>query len=73
MKALDCLLQEFDSVTFRQFVNGNIGCTAYDDNPGHKAWTAYGHSAEEAAQLCYEQIPWNAESSNKVEVENAEG
>lgn len=69
MKALDWLLQEFDSVTFRRFVNGNMGCTAFDDSPGHKSWAAYGHDAEEAAQLCYRQIPWAAESSNKVEGE----
>ncbi len=66
MKPLDWLLQEFDAVLFRRFVNGNVGCTAYDrDCPGYKAWTAYAHTAEEAAQACYEQIPWRREAQDE--------
>ncbi len=64
MKALDWLLQEFESVTFRRFVNGNVGCTAYDDNPGHKSWTAYANTPEQAVQACYNQIPWRPEAKN---------
>lgn len=54
MNALDWLLHEFESVTFRRFVNGNVSCTAM-------AWTAIAHTSEEAAQACYEQIPWKPE------------
>jgi hypothetical protein len=64
MNALDWLLQEFDLVTFRRFVNSNVGCTVCDDNPGHQAWSAYGHDAEGAARHCYEQIPWRPEAQN---------